>query len=249
MNDTGTLLEVLTQAIGLTQARQRQAIITLGFDTCKGLRDTSLEDLRGLFGMIERNNCGLLANQQVRFNLTVKACMYALREEFIMRDECNTEMGFNMLMLLNIQVVNTFVAKHKAWKIAKDAASAFSLPSIEVPKLTKKNWKEFCCALMESFGRQRGVNSVPLPYAIYANTVNDYEEAYESTKKQLVACLRHAGGNYNTDKEAVYSNLKPSTKSAPTPMIKEQYSDKLSAHYLREMRTTKKVRKSIDGSN
>ena len=153
MDDTATLLAVLTQAIGLTQVRQRQAIVTLGFDTCKGLRDALLEDLQGLFGTIDRNNCERLANQQVRFNLTVKSHMYALREEFIMREECNTEMGLNMLMLLDIQVVNTFVTKHEAWKIAKDAASTSSLPVIEVPKLTKKNWKEFCHSLMETFGR------------------------------------------------------------------------------------------------
>ena len=160
MDDAGTLLAVLAQAIGLTQARQRQAIVMLGFDACEGLRDTLLEDLRFFFGTIDRKNRGLLANQHVRFNLTFKSHMYALREEFIMRDECNKEMGLNVLMLLNVQVVNTFVAKHKAWKIAKDATSTSSLPAIEVPKLTKKNWKEFRRALLETFGRQRDVNSV-----------------------------------------------------------------------------------------
>ena len=225
MDDAGTLLAVLTQAIGLTQARQRQAIVTLGFDTCERLRDTSLEDLRGLFSTIERNNHGLGANQQVRFNLTVKSYMYALWEEFIMRNECNSEMGLNMLMHLDIQVVNTFVAKHKAWKIAKDAASTSSVPAIEVPKLTKKNLKEFRRALLETLGRQRGVNLVPLSYVIRANAVNDYEDAYESTEKQLVACLRHAGENYYTDKEAVYSILVEHSKELEIELIVDQFSN------------------------
>ena len=142
-----------------------------------------------------------------------------------MRNECNAEMGLNMLMLLDIQVVNTFVAKHKAWKTAKDAASTSSLPSIEVPKLTKKNWKEFRRALIETFGRQRGVNSVPLSYVIRANGANDYENAYESTEKQLVAYLRHAGENYNTDKEAVYSILVEHSKDSEIEWIVDQFSN------------------------
>ena len=225
MDDAGTLLAVLTQAIGLIQARQRQAIVTLGFDTCKGLRDTWLEDLRGLFSTIDRNNRGLVANQQVRFNLTVKSRMYALREEFIMRNECNLEIGLNMLMLLDIQVVNTFIAKPKAWKIAKDAASTSLLPAIEVPKLMKKKWKEFRRALLKTFGRQRGVNSVLLTYVIHANVVNDYEDAYESTEKQLVACLRYAEENYNTDKEVVYSIFVEHSKESEMESIVNQFSN------------------------
>ena len=78
MDDGNTLLTVLTDAIGLTVARQRQAIVTFGFDTCNGLKSTSVEDLRILFNTIDRNNRGLLANQQARLNLTVKSRMYAL---------------------------------------------------------------------------------------------------------------------------------------------------------------------------
>ena len=116
--------------------------------------------------MIVRNNCGLLANQQARLNLTVKSHMYALCEEFIIRSECNAEMGLEMLLLMDTQVVDTFVAQHKAWHIAKDVTSTSSLSKIEVPKLTRKNWKDFHCAIIEIFGRQRGVLLVPLSYII-----------------------------------------------------------------------------------
>ena len=225
MDDRNTLIAVLTQAIGLAQARQRQAFITLGFGMCEGLRDTSLEDLRGLFSTIDRNNLRLLANQQLRFNLTVKTRMYALCEEFIIRNECNMEMILSMLMMLTVPVVNTFVAKHKAWQIAKDAASTSSLPSIKVPKLTKKNQKEFRHSLMETFGRQRGVNSIPLSSVICENKVNDYELPYKSTEKQLVACLRHAGENYNTNKEAVYSILVKHSKESEIESIVDQFSN------------------------
>ena len=60
-----------------------------------------------------------------------------------MRGDCDAEMGLDMLLLLNLQVVDQLVAKHKAWKIAKSAISNATLPTIEVPTLTKKNWREF----------------------------------------------------------------------------------------------------------
>ena len=106
-----------------------------------------------------------------------------------MRSQCNAEMGLDMLLLMDTQVVDTFVAKYKAWQIVKDVASMSTLSKIEVPKLTKKNWKDFHSALIETFGKQRGVSSVPLSYVIQANGVNDYKLAYESTEKQLIACL------------------------------------------------------------
>ena len=52
-------------------------------------------------------------------------------------------MGLDMLLLLDLQVLDQLVAKHKAWKITKSAMSNATLPTIEVPTLTKKNWREF----------------------------------------------------------------------------------------------------------
>ena len=123
------MLTVLTDAIGLALLRQRQAIVSYGFDTCNGLMSTSVEDLRSLFSMIDRNNRGLLANQQARLNLTVKSCMYALCEEFVMRSQCNAKMGLDMLLPMNTQVVDTFVAKHKAWQINKEKLERLPLCS------------------------------------------------------------------------------------------------------------------------
>ena len=56
-----------------------------------------------------------------------------------MRAECDTEMGLNMLILMDTDAAHDFVAKHKEWKTAKEAAQSATLPTIEVPKLTKKN--------------------------------------------------------------------------------------------------------------
>ena len=61
--------------------------------------------------------------------------------------------------------------------------------------------------MIETYGHQRGLNAVPLLYVIRSEEISNYKANYDSTEKQLVACLRHAGENYNTDKEAVYSLL------------------------------------------
>ena len=103
-----TLVTLLQNAIGLYLARQRQVIVNFGFDTCNGLKNTSVEDLRGVFSTIDRNNCLLQAGQQVRLNLTVKSQLYAICEEFIMREECKAEMGINMLILMDTVVADQF---------------------------------------------------------------------------------------------------------------------------------------------
>ena len=86
MDDPATLLTVLQNAIGLNLARQRQAIVNFGFETCDGLKNTSEANFRGLFSTIECNNRNLLPGQQVRLNLTAKARLHAICKEFIMRE-------------------------------------------------------------------------------------------------------------------------------------------------------------------
>ena len=66
---------------------------------------------------------------------------------------------------------------------------------------------------------------VPLSYVIRANGVNDYESGYESTEKQLIACLRHNGKNYNTDREVVYSILVEHCKDSEIESIVDQFAN------------------------
>ena len=106
MDDQATLLTVLQNATGLNLARQRQAIVNFGFDTCNGLKNTSEANFRGLFSTIEHNNRNLQVGNQVRLNLTGKARLHAICEEFIMREECATEMGLNMLILMDTVVAD-----------------------------------------------------------------------------------------------------------------------------------------------
>ena len=73
-----------------------------------------------------------------------------------MRSHCNAKMGLNMLLLMDTQVVDTFVTKHKAWQIAKEVVSTSSLPKIEVPKLTKKKKRK---TQRFTQGRQKALKS------------------------------------------------------------------------------------------
>ena len=71
-----------------------------------------------------------------------------------MREGCDAEMGLDMLILLDLQVLDQLVAKHKAWKITKSAISNATSPIIRVPTLTKKNWRDFYKAIVETYGHQ-----------------------------------------------------------------------------------------------
>ena len=142
-----------------------------------------------------------------------------------MREECDAEMGLNMLILMDTIVANSFVAKHKSWKTAKEVAQNASLPAIDVPKLTKKNWKDFYRNLVETLGRQKGVSSGPLLYVVCQEDNGDYKAQNQSNERQLMVCLRHdAGENYNTDMEAVYSLLVQHGKGSEIASIIERYA-------------------------
>ena len=91
-----------------------------------------------------------------------------------MREDCDAEMGLDMLLDLDLQVVNGLVAKHKAWKIAKSAITNATLPAIEVPTPTKKNWRDFYKVIVETFGCQHCVNAVPLLYVIRSEEIGNY---------------------------------------------------------------------------
>ena len=133
-------------------------------------------------------------------------------------------MGLNILILMDTVMADQFVAKHRAWKIAKEASQGASLPTIDVPKLTKKNWKKNYRAMVKTLGRQKGISSVPLLYVVHEDAIGDYKLPYLSTEKQLTACLAHAGENYNTDREAVHTLLVEHSKESEIASIIERYA-------------------------
>ena len=141
-----------------------------------------------------------------------------------MRDQCGVKMMLAELIVLTTQEANdTMVTtKHRTWKEAQIAAAkALKLPEITVPSLIKLNWKEFNRALSEVFTRQHGMNNVPITYVIREKNANSnmYNIVYDSMEKQIIACLRHAGQNYNTECEAVYSLLVQYSKGSEAELM------------------------------
>jgi hypothetical protein len=222
MEDVATFVTVITRAVGMTQNRQRNAITLYGFTTCVGLMTTKESNLRSLLDTIERSNRGVAQNQQVRINMSMRSNLFALREEFLMRDKCNAAYTLADLIQLNAADMARLGAKHRTWEEAKKAAKSMSLPDITVPALTKLNWKEFNRAFLEVLTRQRGMNDVPFTYVIREMVINDYNAAFESTEKQLIACLNHIGQKYTADRESVYSLLVQYVKGSEAESIVDQ---------------------------
>ena len=99
-------------------------------------------------------------------------------------------MGLASLLQLNTLMVDLLADKHWAWKLAKKAAKSAALSDIEVPKLTKKNWKDFSKALSEAFGRQEGgINSVPLSYIFRDNDLAIMMTHMTALKSSLLLAL------------------------------------------------------------
>ena len=225
MNSQETFLLLLQHGIGLTQGRQRTAITTHGYDTCRGLVDTSNDGIKTVFETIARSNRGLNQAQQVTIREQVKQRIYGTRSELIMRLSCGAPITDNYLSNLTTETVDGFVQKHNQWKVFKEAASNMTLPSVTIPLLTKSNWKEFSQAMKELLTRHRGTYSVPLIYVIRQNTIGNYDDGtYLSTEEQLSTCLAFNGGNYQSDNSTVWSLLSEHTTGTEAESIVQRFS-------------------------
>ena len=82
-----------------------------------------------------------------------------------------------------------------------------SLPDVTVPKLTKSNWKAVSNSIHELLQRLRGTHNIPLIYISREEDQGDYDEFYESTEEQLIACIELDGGHYISYNGSVWSLL------------------------------------------
>ena len=207
MNHINSFSRFLQDGISLTQARQRDAITTHGYNTARGLVDTYTEGVKEVFSSISRANRDINnAAHRVIIREQVKQRFYGARSEFLMRLKCNAPITQAYLTGLDTDDVDEFVRKHNEWKEFREAANSMTLPSVSIPKLTKSNWKLYSQAIKELLTRQRGTNNIPLIYVIReANGV--YDDPYASTEEQLIQCIALSGGNYQSDNSSVWSLL------------------------------------------
>ena len=207
MNSDAVFTTFLTAGIGLTQNRQRNAITTHGFNTCRALIDTSDDGIKEVFGTISRENRNINnAAHRVFIRENIKQRFYGGKKELLMRIECGAQVNQTYITGLTTNDVDDFVRKHNDWKNFKNSADNMSLPAVTVPKLTKSNWKLFSQSIKELLTRQRGTNSIPLIYVIRENTGN-YDDVYASTEEQMISCIQLTGGAYRSDNSSVWSLL------------------------------------------
>lgn len=224
MDDAATFEGLLTR-IGFTAVRQKNAILDHGFGTCRELASFNKDSLDDLFKTIQTLNRDLAANQRVSINLTMKKRLNAVREEFIMRKNCGAEMIQITIDSLDGPAVDALATKHAEWGESKKASSKDNLPDVEVPKLSKSNWKDFRSHIFELLSRNRGVNNISLTYVIRADPEGDYdEEMHESTEALLVACMALTGPKFSQDKQKVFSLLVQHAKGTEIESIVEKYN-------------------------
>jgi hypothetical protein len=218
-------INLLQHGIGLTQPRQRNTIIELGFNTCRGLTDTSTDGIKAVFDLITRNNRDLNVNQRVNIREQVKQRIYGARSEFLMRLQCGAEMTDDYINNLTTINIDEFVRKHNQWKEFKSAANNMALPNIDIPKLTKANWKDFSQSIKELFMRQRGTQHIPIIYVTRTRTLGVYDTPYQSTEDQLSSCLLLTGGSYRSDNSSVWSLLSQHTNGTEAESIIQRFSN------------------------
>ena len=225
MNHVNSFAIFLQNGIGLTQARQRNLVTTHGYNTCRGLVDSTDEGIKEVFSVINSENMHLAAADRVYIRKQVKRRFYGGRDELIMRRMCNDTITNAYVTGLTTVKVDEFVEKHNNWRKFVKAANAMSLPDVTIPKLTKNNWKNFSQATKELLQRQRGTHNIPLIYIIRENDVGNYDGVYESTKDQLTQCISLTGGNYISDNGSVWSLLAGNTVGTEAESIVSRFKD------------------------
>ena len=91
MNNAVVFTAFLRDGIGLSQARQRTAITTHGFDTCQAFIDTSENGIKDVFSTISKENRNINnAGSRVYIRENIKQRFYGAREEFLMRIKCGS---------------------------------------------------------------------------------------------------------------------------------------------------------------
>ena len=223
MDDPATFRIILTNAIGLAQARQRNAVIDNGFDTCEELLQTPSDRLSNLWKSIADLNIGLPQNQVIKITLVIQSRLNVLRKELRMRRNCDADMHILTLQSLVVRDIKALVTKHNQWQLVIDAGAANNLPSIDVPKLTASNWKEWRTVFTNSLTRIRGLNHIAFSYIIRHDDVGDYQAAYSTTHEQLIACMTFTNQNTIDDLGTVYSLLEQHLKGSYLEATVERY--------------------------
>lgn len=222
MNNAANLTHIITEA-GLVNAAQRVAFNTFGCTDCSGLMNHTKEDLKSIWNSISENNRGLAQEDRINISELCKKRIDALRRELIMRDECISQYEAVILATLTAADLDHLVMKHTEWEEVIKANASMTLPDVDIPKLTKDNWKRWSTTIKELFSQTYGKNYLPLLYIIRDEEVGDYDEVYNSTEEQLLSCISLNGTKARGDRQTVYSLLTQYAKDSHVMTTIDRY--------------------------
>ena len=222
MDSPLNFITVLT-TLGFSNVARRNEIIQQGIDTGEELRDLSKEELDQVFQENRSNNRRRTNAGQIVLSIPSKSKLECLRYEFKLRESCGSPMDAAALLAFSADDARELVVQKQLHAEAK--LNADTLPTVDVPKLEKENWRSFRDAFQEFLSRQVGANGIPLSYVIREDENSaDYDVDYPTLTDKLVACTTLDGVKYVLDRKNVFSFLSTYLKDSQAEITVKRFN-------------------------
>lgn len=212
MDSADTFTEVLI-VLGFTLLAQREELTNQGLTTGNDLCALTKAELNLVFDENRNSNRRRTLANQVTIPIIARTKLEALRYEFYLRVQCNSPMTEENLLNLTADDSRQLVLQKQTHEEARSNADV--LPTVDVPKLIKGNWRSFRDAFTELLSRQVGSNGIPLTYIIRDSAVpGNYDDDYTTLNEKLINCIQHVGPKYVDDYKSVFSLLSTHLKDS-----------------------------------
>ena len=204
MNDPAIFTNFITNVVGVTQARARNAITNF-IPTFTVLLSTTDEEITNFISSTHSSNSARANNAKILLPSNVAISLQAMLFKLKDRDLCNalpdqaTLQAINTATLAALRQTRATAIEHK--KNRKSAASN----AMTVPAFKGNNYDEFIAAFRSLASRQIGVNDLPLDYVMRHDPPGNYNSPYTSRTDKLMKCIIFRGDNFRTDRESLYS--------------------------------------------
>jgi hypothetical protein len=172
MDDQQVFIALLT-CIGLTQARQRDAITANGVMTCTDLLLLSKKDLENVYSVIREDNRNRQQNNMVRIPISSRAKLEAVRLELKRREICNALPDADQINAIDDAIGASYI-KEQAELDNAEKTTRDQLPDVGIAKLSHTNWRSFKQSVLDVLARTRGAHGIPLSYVVRDGDVGDY---------------------------------------------------------------------------
>ena len=222
MDSEDIFLTVLT-TYGFTTDAMKAEITGQGVNTCTNLLSLTKAELEQVFTECKSRNRRRNLNLQIVLSIPARSKLEAFRYELNLRDSCNSPMTDVQLNAINAAYARNLVQQQKDKQESK--ANSDALPTVDLPKLTNKNWRSFRDAFLEMLSRQMGSFGIPLSHVTKDNdNPLNYDDVYLTLSDKLIACTQHAGTKFVSDNKLVYSILSTHLKDSEAESTVKRFS-------------------------